>query len=736
MRELSFLRVAALSGLALCAAFAGAEVTWRVSGGVTSVNFLDGLLRDHGIKVTRLQSTAKATARMENPVGFKIDRESSLTLTSDNGRFQLFRGGEVVHSGGFHLAVGGKEYSARDFAIGARGPIEQQGLTLRGGSGSANPITIDLENARIRLGVSDHSQEVSIGYMDMVLNPAWAQKAGRPELAGLLIGTITVEAGLVRVSGSDSGKGGNPGGGGIGPEPDALDIGLSAMSSLQSLGRVGTFPNGRNGLSMSTTSCNYGSVNIPWFEPMDERHPKICLNVYRVYQGRFEHIGVGWLKHGFWATNSGGCGSCQNPGTITLLGPGCSDTYGPGNNGDRFWLGPRNEVNPFTGKWTCTGSWFANYQPDCVRRNNGGGLDPVAHRIEVYDSDLNVTGAQFYYEAYYIAENDTNRYNQIGYRRATATWGGATWSFSTQTPMTLGPAINVWGDMRSTATPRSEGDAIVASQATDLGGGNYRYDYAVYIHDIDRQIREFTIPVALGTNVSGVGFRDIDKDATNDWSWTVQNGKVVWSTQTHQQNPNANSLKYGSVFNFWFTANAAPVSGCSLLGLFKPGTQQRLSAAARVPPPGDTLPETLFVTDGEHFSGTVQSLFAQDGNRLYVTNANEVDIPDAGYEITGTAPCESPSALRLGLVAQSVRPPSFQIVMFWNYDTSQWETIDTRVAPTTETSMLISVTSNAGRFVGPNMELKAKVLYTLINEVVQDGSWVVITDKAAWQVTP
>ena len=60
-----------------------------------------------------------------------------------------------------------------------------------------------------------------------------------------------------------------------------IDVAIVQVQSLQSVGRVGTYPNGRNGLSMSTTACNVGSDNIPWFAPMNVAHPVIAMNLYR-----------------------------------------------------------------------------------------------------------------------------------------------------------------------------------------------------------------------------------------------------------------------------------------------------------------------------------------------------------------------------------------------------------------------------------------------------------------------
>lgn len=543
-----------------------AEKVWKVNSGVTAMFFFDSVIRDHGFTVMGLNQTAPDPGMMENSVAFKILPDSTLRMRSRDGLFVKFEGGNIHCKGGFNLIGSPANIPLMNFTIRLNGPTTQQGGTMYGGSNPNTPFSLEVRQPVVHFDPS--IARLDIGCADIRISKEYALRVHRPELSGLLIGVVTMmaEVQLESSEGFDDDW--------RGPITNGvIDLGLLAMGSLTSVGRIGTFPTGRSGLSMSTTSCNVGTQDINWNAPMAQTHPVICMNLYRIMNGRFEQVGMAWLKHGFLATNSTdpSCGTCQNPGTGTRLGPGCTDTYGTGNNSDRRYLGPREEMNPFTGVWTCQGSWFSNFINDCTRRNSGSGLDAIAHRLEVDDADLNVTGAEFWYEGYYINENESNKYNQIGYRKATPTWNGTAWTFSTTTNMVLGPAINVWGDMRSTATPRTEGDVIVAVKTTSIGGGNYRYEYAVYVHDLDRQVREFSIPIEPGITISNIGFRDVDKDASNDWTSAFADGKVTWQTQTYQANPNANSLKYGRVFNFWFDASSVPVPTVASLGQFKPG---------------------------------------------------------------------------------------------------------------------------------------------------------------------
>lgn len=52
----------------------------------------------------------------------------------------------------------------------------------------------------------------------------------------------------------------------------------------------------------------------------------------------------------------------------------------------------------------------------------------------------------------------------------------------------------------------------------------------------------------------------------------------------YAQNPDANALRWDTVYNFRFECTAAPVMGVATLGLFKPGaTTAPVTAAAVVP---------------------------------------------------------------------------------------------------------------------------------------------------------
>src|SRR5204863_2573276 len=103
--------------------------------------------------------------------------------------------------------------------------------------------------------------------------------------------------------------------------------------------------------AVGTNACNPGCIPVSWISSTNQ-HPVVAQNMYRLMNGRFEQIGMSWLKHTFLSTNSPGCGNCQQPPNGgAQLGVGCTDAYYSGLNGQQDRLGPRSQVNATTGSY-------------------------------------------------------------------------------------------------------------------------------------------------------------------------------------------------------------------------------------------------------------------------------------------------------------------------------------------------------------------------------------------------
>lgn len=715
---------ASLAVLAGVSSFAGAEQIWRVTGGTTTISLNEGLIKDSGLATKGIRETAAPHERMPKPIAFAITPKSDLQMVTTGGLFREFSGGNIRHSGGFTLDAKKAGFNLSDFTINPKGRFGWENLVVR--SATQAPI-FDLGAARIYFDRG--SKTMTIYGLDMTLTPDMAIAAKRPDLAGRFVGGLTIVAHVEQIGGDavDDGvkRDETP------PEDSTNDVQLFALSSLTQSGREGgVFPNGTLGFGVSTTSCNTGTNNIDWFAAMDVRHPVIAFNVYRVTNDRFEQIGTSWLKHGWLATNSTstGCAPCTSPGTGTKLGPGCSDTYGVFNNTDLDDLGPRNEMNPFTGIWTCVGSYFSGYQNDCVKRNTSSGWNTIDHKLQVREADLLDTTATYYYEAYYMTREDSNVYNNIGSRRFTPTYT-TSWSFGSQTDFVRGPTIQQrYGDMNAVAQPQDEGDVIVAVKVTTLGGGNYRYNYAVYNHTSDRQVREFTVPVPDGLTVSNIYFRDPDTDANNDWTAVRSGGRIQWSTATYGNG--GNPLAWNTTFNFGFTCNTPPRDSSAAIGLYKPGTNPCLTVATKAPV-GATYPRSFTIVQGDPSQGGICDLFFEEGTSVDLFN--DPATLAAIVDVTSTAPANAP-LFRLNLRASVARNGLSMSVKFWNYATGAWVSMGGSVAPTTPTTTNYQAGTPADYMDATTREVKARISFNPINDEspAVDG-WLHSLDMVRWQ---
>ncbi len=172
--------------------------------------------------------------------------------------------------------------------------------------------------------------------------------------------------------------------------------------------------------AIGTTSCNVGSAELSWFAGTNNK-PVIGQSVYRLKDGRFEQVGIGWLKHGFFALAENACGTCQVPANFgNFLGLNCSDPYVAGLNGDQGNIGPRFEVNPYTGFYP----WPYTLVPAQTNNPATGANENaiLAGRINVLHSDLDAAvnvGAQYFAEGQYIHPTDAssgNGFNNVSYR--------------------------------------------------------------------------------------------------------------------------------------------------------------------------------------------------------------------------------------------------------------------------------------------------------------------------------
>jgi len=364
---------------------------------------------------------------------------------------------------------------------------------------------------------------------------------------------------------------------GLAPDADAqsnqipgTDVALGLLDDINAVGRTGTFPNGLNGAAMSTTSCNFGSVPVPWFNPMDEDHPFIAFLVTREDEdGRLVQISDRTaVKHGFFALSNNQCNiGCQPFGQFgDYLGVGCSDTYGISTNADKYYLGPADEIDPWLGEWDAFCSFFdvgVNNAPCNGQRtfsqSQASGLGPVGTRINLRDQDLIDTSgtAKFHYQAQYVVRGEpvAVRDNNLGWKPMTANWTGNSWDLDEiNSSFTWGSILDSWTDATVTSGTNGTDDGMVyvGAKVTGPRAGVWTYDYAFHNRDNSGGIAEVRIPFCPSNPPTDFGFRDIDDDPLNDWTPAIVGNELVFTA------PAGNALAWNTIYNLWFECATPP----------------------------------------------------------------------------------------------------------------------------------------------------------------------------------
>ncbi len=347
---------------------------------------------------------------------------------------------------------------------------------------------------------------------------------------------------------------------GVSQGPDVI---VGALHDVAHWGAVGD----THSYSIGTTSCSIGTTAVLWRSSGSgsNEHPVIAQNFYRLKNGRFEQIGLSWLKHGFTAVNNGICGTCDGQ-LGTRLGVGCSDPYGAGLNGSQGSLGARFEVNAHTGIFP-------------VSPTRPGSSSILNGRLLVNDADVNPAlnvGALYFGEAQYVTADDAaagNGMNNASYRQVwfnnsrDASYNNPAGGGSSPTICQL-PAIEAWKAIDPTVAIRKldiagDGRVYLAWRSENIGAGMFHYEFAVFNLNSHRSVRGLAIPFPAGKNVSNPYFHDVDYHSgepfdNTDWPVSIEEGRIGWAGDSYATNPNANAIRWGTMYNFAFDADFGP----------------------------------------------------------------------------------------------------------------------------------------------------------------------------------
>jgi hypothetical protein len=467
-------------------------------------------------------------------------------------------------------------------------------------------------------------------------------------------------------------------------------------------------------------------------------HPVISQNFYRVKNGRIEMLSMAWLKHGFSVAAGSACNTCTDPAS-NYLGVGCSDPYGSSLNGSHNYAGPRSQVNALTGAFI----WPRG------SLTNPGTLDGrMRLRYDDLNPDLN-PGARYFCESMYVHPQDAaagNGLNNASYREMTVqsqSGGNFTISFpSTSSTVREQPAINAWKlvhpDVRlfNVDIP-GEGRIVVGMRTTPRAGGGYHTEFAIENFNSHQSVR--SLAVNFGSNaISNPGFRDVnylqEPYSGTDWTPTVANNRIEWSTQTFTENANANAIRWNTMYSFWCDSDLPPRK--LTLGMFRPGTVSEMNVDLINP----IIPVSYTLDGATATGGQFSNVFMSDNQDFRLTPIVRKRTPYAQFNIESTLPTDSPIDFALRLEASMVGLPYgevAQVVELFNYDTGNYELIDARPAEISDQPLEITPTGDWSRFIQDGTRLvKARIEWRYIVENGRNPySWVVDIDESVWLVT-
>ena len=354
-----------------------------------------------------------------------------------------------------------------------------------------------------------------------------------------------------------------------GEEPDVI---VGELTGVVRHGRVGDV----TAFSIGTTSCNIGTCWLNWISNTPD-HPVIGQNLFRLKDGRFEQVGQSWLKHGFTALSGQVCSSGCIGTDGDHLGVNCSDPYSASLNGAQSLLGPKFEVNAATGVF-----------PYPFTAHGVGG-NAIYKRLQVHDADLDPAlnpGAEYFIEGQYVTADDAaagNATNNASHRPVNVHGDAPSFSLILSgNTVRQKPAIEAWAaadpevELQAIDVP-GDGRFILGTKVTMLANGRWRYEYALQNLSSHRAARTFALSIPDGAVVAEMGFHDVDYHSGEpfegtDWATSAgAGGRVVWSTATHASNPNANALRWGTLYNFRFESEVPPAGSAARVALFRAG---------------------------------------------------------------------------------------------------------------------------------------------------------------------
>jgi len=494
---------------------------------------------------------------------FKLKNVGGLQLFLPFGIFEGVQSGQLFIEGNIILQNQGQTLVFKDLRIAHAKRSPKAGdmavLDIINGQGE---VLFHLDN--IHTVWEQNNSVLRYQHVDVRLSQWLAEQLNKTHLSGHVVGSLQMINDVTQSALNAVIKGGPPQCDSRPVWPSAQDPADVMLIELTGESRQ-VNGGGTDRIVIPTARLqNIGDADVPWYRQFtgsfpphnNDQHPFLIWNLYQEKEGRFTQIAASALKHAFYTTNQQCTLNCYNN---NILWPGCRDTYGKLSNDNNLHLGPRQEINPFSGTWDSCGSSF---DPGCTGSQTNAAADDE-QRMRVKVNDFSDAQATYYLSAWYVVRDDINIYNSMGSRPVA--YNSSNQYLTNTGPFAQGPAADRWVPDTGFNVPAmtssfrvlrpGAGHLSVKSKVINLGGGLYRYHYFVENYDYFPGISQLRIPAENNIDLSQYDFNDVDDIALNDWSLNQTAGQIEF-------NPiNSNWIDWGYAYTFSVTLSRTPVEG-------------------------------------------------------------------------------------------------------------------------------------------------------------------------------
>jgi hypothetical protein len=434
---------------------------------------------------------------------------------------------------------------------------------------------------------------------------------------------------------------------------------VTDLASPRYWGRRGPgHPNGELGLSFAVGVCNPGVLPIAWqpttptLSPMQPDHPGLAFLVVRELDGRLVQVSSrSFCLHAPIAVETTGpCGSCGSPGTGTTLGAGCSHLESATATGNRLYLAPTAEVDPWLCTWNPVASYFDRGDPavpglaamDGLRSLTGSqvsAFDAVKNRVAIREADLLAIGGPLFAQTQLVLQGEpvANRQDNLMSRPFTAIWTGSSWNLTATGAPSHGSVLARWtgATLGEGRNGTDDGRFVIAAKVTALGGGMWRYAYAIHNVDAARGGAALRVPVPTSAVVANAWFRDADPNGLNDWTFTRVGAECTFAAAAD------NPLDWNHVYAASFDCNSPPGPATLLVDMARVGPG---ALTIGVPSQAPSDCGVCFCTSGAVANGSFAGAIA---GQMPTGSVGGWSIATGTPTVVAAAGCSTPGAIRL-----------------------------------------------------------------------------------------